>query len=71
MYKQWERHLHVTLPGAVLDELQSQQDCVAQELQGHQNLENSKANKREGRMVRRFKSIAGTATQCHLEESAS
>jgi hypothetical protein len=31
------RHLHVTLPNAVLDELQLQQDCVAQELQGQQN----------------------------------
>jgi hypothetical protein len=29
------RHLHVTLPNAVLDEQQSQQDCVSQELQGH------------------------------------
>jgi antibiotic biosynthesis monooxygenase (ABM) superfamily enzyme len=43
----------------------------AEELQARKKLENSKANKREGSMVRRFESIAGTATQRHLEESAS
>jgi antibiotic biosynthesis monooxygenase (ABM) superfamily enzyme len=40
-------------------------------LQGHQKLENSKADKQEGRMVQRFVSIAGTDARCHLEESAS
>jgi hypothetical protein len=41
------RHLHVTSRDAVPDELESQQDCVAQELQAHQKLENSKAHKQE------------------------
>jgi hypothetical protein len=65
------KHFHVTLPDAVSDELESQQDYVAQELQARQKLENSKAAKREGSMVRRFESIAGTAARRHLEESAS
>ena len=65
------RRLHVTLPDAVSDELESQQDYVAQELQARKKLENSKADKREGSMVRRFESIAGTAARRHLEESAS
>jgi hypothetical protein len=65
------RHLHVTSPDALSDELESQQDCVVQELQARHMLENSKANKQEGSMVRRFESIAGTATRRHLEESAS
>jgi hypothetical protein len=55
------RHLHVTSPNAVSDGLESQQDCVAQELQAHQKLENSKADKRECSMVRRFEPIAGSA----------
>jgi hypothetical protein len=45
------RHLHVTSPDAVSDELESQQDCVTQELKAHQKLENSKADKRECSMV--------------------
>jgi hypothetical protein len=57
------RHLHVTFPDAVSDELESQQDYVAQELQARKKLENSKADKREGSTVRRFESIAGR--NCH------
>ena len=45
------RHLHATLPDAVSDELESQQDCVAQDLQARKKLENSKADKREGSTV--------------------
>jgi hypothetical protein len=65
------RYLYVSLPDAVSDELESPQDYVAQELQARQKLENSKADKREGSMVRRFESIAGTAARRYLEESAS
>jgi hypothetical protein len=65
------KHLHVTLPNAVSDELESPQDHVTHELQACQKLENSKADKREGSMVRRFESIAGTAARRHLEETAS
>jgi hypothetical protein len=65
------RHLHVTSPDAVSDELESQQDCATQELQAHQKLENSKGDQRECSMVPRFKSIEGSAAQRHFEESAS
>jgi hypothetical protein len=65
------RHFHVPSPDAVSDELELQQDCVAQELQAHQKLENSKADMQECSMLQRFESIAGSATRRHFEESAS
>lgn len=65
------RHLHVELPDAVADELQSPHEYVRQELQASLRLESSKAEKRIGSMVRRFEAIAGTVARRHQEEAAS
>jgi hypothetical protein len=65
------RHLHVELPDAVADELESPHEYVTQELQASLRLETSKADKRIGSMVRRFESIAGTVARRHQEEAAS
>jgi hypothetical protein len=64
------KHLHVTLPDAVY-EMESPQDYVTQELQACLKLETNKADKREGSMVRRFETIAGTAARRYSEETAS
>lgn len=64
------KHLHVTLPDAIY-EMESPQDYVTQELQACLKLETNKADKREGSMVRRFESIAGTAARRYSEETAS
>ena len=65
------RHLHVELPDAVTENLESPVDYVTQELQASLRLEMSKADKRIGTMVRRFDSIAGTVARRHQEEAAS
>lgn len=65
------RHIHVELPDAVADELESPYDYVTQELQSSLRLERSKADKRIGSLVRRFETIAGTVARRHQEEAAS
>jgi len=65
------RHTHVELPDAVTDELESPHEYITQELHALIRLEHSKEEKRNGSMVRRFESVAGTAARRYQEEAVS
>jgi hypothetical protein len=65
------RHMHVELPNALADELQSPFNDVTLEVKSRLQLETSKADKRIGTLVRRFETIAGAVARRHFEEAAS
>jgi hypothetical protein len=65
------KHKHVTLQDARHHHLHVLYDELVQEVQPALRLEASKADKREGSMVRRFESIAGIAARRYQEETSS
>jgi hypothetical protein len=65
------RHMHVELPNALADELESPFHDVTLEIKSCLRLETSKADKRIGTLVRRFETIAGAVARRHFEEAAS